>query len=245
MNMKISILSSIVALLISSQFVFAQAPGYLGKRTIIYYDYSASPAVTGNAIPYDYSKKSEKGIGNVVRGYHQATLEYAVSRNRSLNVSYFIHRGGYGTTTESLAANQESTFSRNYRSQSIALSTKKYKVKLDGYRTDEGGIAPIGRYFEPKIFVTFATDEDRRTDDNTVITSEQKMYYGASITWGRHVIIGKVILNFGMEMGFIRPFQGEETFLEAIVPEIPITAFREIARHHAVGFHVGIGYPLF
>lgn len=239
----------ILALLISSQFLFAQAPGFLGKRASIHYNYSASPSIFGYAIPYNYSEKNEKGIANYIRGYHQATFEYAISRNRSLNLHYFIHRGGYGTDTESLAISQDSLISRNYRSRSIAISTKKYRVRLNGNRVDNAGIAPLGVYFEPKFFVTFLTDEHKRSDDNTIVSEKKRMYYGGSITFGRHLVFDKIILNFGMEIGYIhqdkRDVEEYNDFTLAILPEIAVSSYAEIARHHTIGFHVGIGYPLF
>lgn len=247
MKKSIIVAVCIVALLISSQFLFAQAPGFLGKRASIHYTYSASPSILGNAIPYNYSEKKEKGIANYMRGYHQATFEYAISRNRSLNLHYFIHRGGYGMSTESLAANRDS-LSRNYRAQSIAISTKKYRVRLNGNRIDNAGIAPLGVYFEPKLFVTFLKDQQKRTD-NTIIAQKSRMYYGGSITFGRHLVFDKVILNFGMELGYIHQNKEDAEeyadFTLAIDPEIPLSSYGETARHHTIGFHVGIGYPLF
>lgn len=247
--MKKSIIKAvgIVALLISSQFLFAQAPGFLGKRASIYYNYSASPGILGNAIPYNYSKKKQKGIVNYIRGYHQATFEYAISRNRSLNLHYFIHRGGYGKSTENLTENRDS-ISRNYRTQSIAISTKKYRVRLNGNRVDNSGIAPLGIYLESKFFITFLNDEQKRTN-NTIISEKKRMYYGGSLTFGRHLVFDKVILNFGMELGYIHQDKRDKEeywdFTIAIEPEIPISSYGEIARHHLLGFHVGIGYPLF
>lgn len=248
----------ITILLISSQFVLAQAPGFMGKKTAIYYSYAASPSIVGLVIPYNYSKKKEKGIANYIRGYHQATFEYSVARNLSLNAHYFMSRGGYGSRDYNgieLSEHQNPVFSRNYKSRSIGISLKKYRVRLNGYRTDDGGIAPIGRYFEPKFFVTFVTDENRRTDDDTVISSKQKMHYGGSITWGRHVIIGKnIILNFGMEMGYVHPNRDTnnpsdyyESFgtATADVLDIGRSPYEQIVKHHLLAFHVGIGYPLF
>jgi len=133
--MKISIIKSvcIAVLFISSQLAYAQAPGLMGKRTIIYYSHSVSPSPFGYIIPYNYSEKSELGIRNYIRGYHQVTLEYATSRNRSWNVHYLTHRGGYGINYESVQANYDNASNRNYISQSIAISTKKYRVRLNGY----------------------------------------------------------------------------------------------------------------
>jgi len=238
-------------LLISSQFVFAQAPGFMGKRASIYYNYSSSPSLDGHAIPYNYSKKNVKGIVNYIRGYHQATFEYALSRRLSVNAHYFRHRGGYGGIDEyELAPNQDPNKSRNYKSQALGISLKRYRIRYRGYGPDDGAIAPIGRYIEPKVFVSFVKDEERQTSDNSVLSSNRKMYYGGSIKFGRHLLItNKIILDFGMEFGYtLTPEEYQELYsqyTDVVVSGIALNSYSEVARHHFVGFHVGIGYPLF
>lgn len=258
--MKTSIINILLTtiLLLSSQFTSAQAPGFLGKKTSIYYTYSAAtPGVLGKAVPYNYSTKKPKSAANYIQGYHQATLEYAVSRNRSLNVHYFMYQGGYGSElaySQDVEFHQDPLFSQNYKARSIGISTKKYYVSLNGYRTDDGGIAPIGRYIEPKFFVTFVTDE-KRTDDGTVTFSKQRMHYGGSITWGRHTIIGKnIILNVGMEIGYVHhnnddkednAYQDNFALASNNVLRVALSSYEDIVKHHIFAFHIGIGYPLF
>ncbi len=254
--MKISIIHIIIIIItisLSGQIAHAQAPGLLGKRTIVYYDYTISPSYLGYSTPYNYSTKGKRGIGGYIRGTHKASLEYTLSRKHSLNLHYSLHRGGYGADN-SFENNLNPALSHNYRSSSIGLSLKRYRVKLQGRTRDNGAIAPIGRYLEPKIFAIFLTEEDRLTADNSIAYSDKKIYYGGSVTWGRRFLIGKVILNFGLEISYIHPQDDEvsfwdvsspETTIAVYTPDVPTTSYAEMVLHHSVNFHIGIGYPLF
>jgi len=91
----------------------------------------------------------------------------------------------------------------------------------------------------------FIKEEEESPESDPIEFGDTKMRYGGSLTWGRHFLIGKIILNFGLEFGYVHREKYDEYHSVAVFPGIANSSYEEIVRHHSLGFHMGIGYPLF
>ncbi len=249
--------------------LIAQAPGLMGRKVSLHYDFVFTPGLGGNAIPYDASEKKERSPANYIRYRHEAALDVAVSRKMSFGAYYFFHRGGYGsvdvdyTGVSSGLSNEDyeiynPNFSRNFIRHGVGISMKKYLVNLSGYLSDEGAIAPLGYYWGPKAFVSFDRYQIKANSDmfggkDAVFMDKQLMHYGASLKTGRHVLLtDKLMFDIGFEMGFlllnnrIDELKNNSYFEMMIAdPRAIDHPFDHISMNHFFGIHIGLGYSLF
>lgn len=248
--------------------LMAQAPGLMGKRLSLHYDFVFTPGLGGNVIPYDAAEKKERSIANYIRYRHEAELEFAISRKMSLGAYYFLHQGGYGSIDVVyqfvLQGSYESPdgyerynpdFSRNFTRHGVGVSMKKYLVNLSGYLSDEGALAPLGYYWGPKAFMSFDRYQIKANPDifggkDVLFMNKELMRYGGSIKTGRHTLLfDKLMLDVGFEVGFILENKYDQlrtaSYIDVIIADQMMHPFDHIALHHFFGIHLGLGYPLF
>lgn len=238
----------------------AQNPGFLGKKLSVFYDYVVTPGF-GRAIPYnasEQSKPNKKSIRNFVRYRHEIDLEYAITRKWGVGVDYFYHRGGYGPVDEDIS-NQTNYynqyFSRNIKRHGFGIFARKYRVNLSGYNSDEGGMAPLGYYWEPKIFMSMDKYQIKANSDyfdghDVIFASKSFTRLGASFKMGRHLLLfDRVLVDFGLEFGYVFPVDFDKmsdlSVIDVALLESTIHPYEQILAHHLFGFHIGIGYVLF
>jgi hypothetical protein len=258
--MKIGLL--FICLSLMTLGLFAQNPGLGGKKFSIYYDFVFTPSF-GNAIPYDASEKlssNKKSFWNFIRYRHEVDLEYAISRKWGIGLDYFYHKGGYGGVDRAGNFNNGNEtynpfYSRNFQRHGFGVFVRKYRVKLSGYRSDEGALAPLGYYWEPRIFVSLdkyqiKANADYFDGNDLIYTNQQAIRLGASFKVGRHILLfDRLMIDVGLEFGLVSPTKfdriGRADMIDILLLESTKHPYEQILVHHMFGFHIGVGYVLF
>ncbi len=234
--------------------ISAQAPGVVGNRWSIFYDFAFTPTF-GHTIPYDYSNKKEKSLLNQFMFNQNVELEFALNRKMGIGVDYFHQKGGYANKSNYNDSKQEPYFSRNFSRHGIGIFYRLYRVNLNGYRSDEGALAPIGYYWEPRVFMSKDKYQIKGNPDyfdgyDIVVSTRNVTHFGVSIKLGRHLLlVDKLMMDFGVEFGYVLPAQFDKRDAAGIIDTITFEdlnhPYNQMALHHLVSFHIGFGYAIF
>lgn len=197
----------------------AQVPGYLGKRGFVEYDIafvfdSWGPTINGK----DYSMFPELLSLNFK---HKLTLNYVISRKRSIGVTIENFKAGY----KSISIDDDY----------INLKGSSVGVEINNYYLSRGGLAPYGAFFLTSIkYITTKLDHPSLEDYNI---SNWYLGYGLGV---RKVIFNRFVLNAKGKLGFLF---GKQEYTDT--SRITDGMYERIRRHFIFENSLGIGILLF
>jgi hypothetical protein len=187
-----------------SQVIYAQVPGYMGKRFALFLDANATPAFLVQNI------NNKAIIGNEDTGNSsrfafnfrpQASIEYLVNKRVSLGVSY--SHWMVGTNRAYVVEPETSDVRQLHRLDADVVRGDGAGIHVKFFNYNESNsIPPIGFYHAISVYVSRVNTYDTRK-------SKEKFFKNDFITpvatysWGRQSMIAKnVLLKSGVELGW-------------------------------------------
>ena len=173
------------------------APGLLGKRLTVSYDFNTH---------YNYSPPVfridgyEPSLGNLLTiQKHLFGADYVLSRTMSIGLDYGFHQQRLDDVEI-----QNNAFMHRVR-------TNEFGVRLKVFPFERGGIAPIGYYFQLRALrygykseMEFVPSGQSNLDEPFTFDYEQGAVNTGAFGFGRQgILFGSVMYNIGAEMAVV------------------------------------------
>ena len=198
-----------------------QAPGYLGKKASILFNFSSFPAIVG---PTQNNRGSNdkvfgNGSGNIGINYEfEGHLAYATGRYTSFDifVGQYYTGATSNATTQSLVPDPNDFYSDTDNHYLFhRLNVKSVGITYSNFIKGKGALAPIGNRFFMSLKHCFITSEiiDKKTEysrelgevighDNLNIDDKFALNFFHMGYSNKQVFWHKMIFNVGVRVGF-------------------------------------------
>lgn len=195
MQLKYVILCIFLSLGIASQ---AQ-PGYQGKKLLVLYDYRFIPTLGNN-----FNYHSKQGIlPDDFSVAHEFSLEYVVSRKRSLGFRYSYSRS---TVNLNLIDGDDSQFDiyANLEDKPFKSHVYGFGLYSKNFFGGHANLAPRGIYVSYHADAYYSVLKDSYINNTTMSTSWSNFSLGMGI--GKQLIaFNRVIIDYGFESNVCLP----------------------------------------
>jgi hypothetical protein len=192
--------------ILQSCMLFAQAPGYLGKRLFVSANASAIPAFQGPTAGNGGLGDTYNGASNTIAFSTRFGLEagYALSRKNAVTLTLDYAKTGMRTYLETPFQNSLDYVDRHYLFYNLNCYT--FDLGYQGYKLEKGALAPMGRYFSFHLFATSASgvivekrtefSSSRSTTHADLGVKPTYLMAGFGLEWGKNTIIAdKFFIN--------------------------------------------------
>lgn len=256
--------------LISSTELYAQAPGYLGKRLSIHTDWNTFPALAGptagNKGPVFYG---ETGGGLAFNWRAGAALGYTISRKHQLRLLVNTFKTGMAETYFTPSNNDPTTGLQDQHYLFFNLKGSSVGVGFRGYNLNKSALAPLGIYSGWSLQYTQIKGEilDKQTflaqggPHAALGLDLQTNIYSLGYSFGRtHIVADRFMLDYGADLNFgipttldvLNALNSDEVFpapIESTNDYVRDNNRRydrdvswKVFRHSLFYFHIGIGF---
>lgn len=176
------------------------APGLLGKRITLSYDYNTHVNYT---LPNIFIDEYDFPLfyNTLVVQKHVFGADYALSRTMSIGLDYGFH---------SQRLDDETIQNNEFRHR---VKSNEFGVRLKIFPFEKGGIAPIGYYFQVRGLryayrseMELALNENQPTNLTEPFTFEYEAgtTYTGSLGFGRQgILFQNILYNIGCEMALV------------------------------------------
>jgi hypothetical protein len=256
-------------------FSNAQAPGYLGKKASIMFNFSSFPAIAG---PTQNNRGNDdntfgEGSGKVGLNY-EFEGHFSYVTGRYVNFAVFVGQYFTGVTsnaeTESIVPDPNDFYSNTDRHYLFnRLNVRSAGITYSKFSKRRGALAPIGNRFFMSLKRSFITSEiiDKRTEYGHYLGESfghAKLNIDESMTldffhmgWSNtQVFWNKMLFNVGVKIGFPLNFKYYGTLSDGgraldiyetnqNQAQYESAVFDRIFRHEFFRVDIGVGYLLF
>jgi hypothetical protein len=257
----------VVLITLNADNALAQAPGYLGKRLIVFYDLYTIPALT------NYNENGNTGIF-ALNTRHVFSVDWCTAYDQSIGISFHLTKSQfkfkrlmeyayYDNGSETIIT-EDVTFHNTkgeLSAMALGLHTSLY---FDQF------IAPVGTYFKPEILLinfstTFDGEEAKKNATletgfpvkTEMILKNKESYYTMAIggTIGTHYIFfDRLVFDIGFQFGYVFGGQilSEYIDMQGITPDqmttenyIPVSATSRLMNEYFFNINAGLGILIF
>ncbi|MFT4666572.1 MAG: hypothetical protein ACI8YQ_001304 [Polaribacter sp.] len=268
--MKKIFITFLTALFIFPFLMNGQAPGYLGKKALVSFNYSVFPGFFGPSQNNRGRNAFEERSGKTGLNYEfDLGFDYVVGRYRSLG----LHVGQYytGTLIEDLETrplnSSSGSFSSDEHDLLFRVNVRSASIILSRFKREKGGLAPIGNRFYWGFKRNFIKSEiiDKKTSYSSQIgiaqghgplgIDQEVAFNYLLFGWSNDQIFwDKVLFKTGFRMAvplslsylgdaFETNPSSDRRYDSQYHYELNV--FRRLMWHEFIRFDIGVGYLLF
>ncbi|OFY84012.1 MAG: hypothetical protein A3F72_18500 [Bacteroidetes bacterium RIFCSPLOWO2_12_FULL_35_15] len=247
----------IVFLILVSSTVFAQVPGYMGKRFVIGYENYFFPAFYG---PGKNNANPGPSFSPGFNTTHCLNIDYTVKQRMNVCFSLQHLRTGIAYKGDDYAYPKESKYSGNF-STPAQLTSNNIGFGFKVFR--RGNIAPVGKYQKFEILLFF---EKVKYENNNFTTHEQNYYENVPITLGtgeytyrnfaityslgkQRIFFNKLVMDYGIRAAITPVVIPTGLYTVDNVRDMDdrfkVDSRFRIFRQQLFNFHIGLGFLAF
>lgn len=266
MNYFIVLLVMSTCLLIPRQPLYAQAPGYLGKKLSIHTDWNAFPALGG---PTSGNKGltyyGDTGGGFAFNWRVGAAIGYIISRKQQLRLQVNTFKTGMADTYFTPSGNDPTIGSRDQHELFFNLDGFSVGISTRAYNLNKSALAPLGIYSSWSLLYTQVKGKilDKRTTfalsgPHAPLGLDLKTnIYSLGYSFGRtQILADRFLIDYGANLNFDIPItynalngtvsSGELEFTGDYVRDnnrrYDGNVSDKVFGHSLFFFHVGVGF---
>ena len=218
----------VATLLLMTCNLFAQAPGYLGKRNIFNYDLLFAPQLSYYG--KDFSYNPEQIVPLNLK--HVLSYDRVISRSFTLGVEAGLRFTGYHDKNFHISNGSEQQIAK------VIAPTVGVHGRIHTFHS-RGTIAPLGTYFEFIVRMGYGKGVLTTIPERTVGRMGEFIMPCLGVGIGKNVMIGEsIIFDLGLQLVACAAFENGLTRQEPISDQIGFAMSTE----EIFNFKIGIGF---